>query len=227
VAIAGYVLAVGPQPSVLRAGIAGALGCLAWLSGRERDRAYALFLAAAVLLAWNPYTLLDPGFQLSFVAVAAIFHGVPRVSRWLEGYPLPGRLREGIALSAVCGAATAPVSWAHFHQIPLLTVPANVAAAPVVGPMLALALLAALLPPLGPSLAQANGLLAAYLAGCARLFGGLPGAQIRSPAAAAGLGAIALLVAAYAWRRGERAEAGLPAHRHRPPEDRARGAPAP
>jgi len=33
-AIAAYVLAVGPQPSVLRAGIAGALGSIAWLTAR-------------------------------------------------------------------------------------------------------------------------------------------------------------------------------------------------
>ncbi len=225
-AIGGYVLAVGPQPSVLRAGIAGALGCLAWLSGRERDRLYALLLAAASLLAWNPLTLLDPGFQLSFAAVVAIFVATPRLSAWLEGYPLPRYVREAIAVSTPCGIVTAPISWAHFHQIPLLTVPANVAAAPVVGPMLVLALLAALLPPLGVPLAHLNGLLAAYLAGCARFFGGLPGAQIRSPAAAAALAAGALLAAAYAWTRAERAEAGLPADRDRPPEDRARGAPA-
>ena len=225
-AIGGYVLAVGPQPSVLRAGTAGALGCLAWLTGRERDRWHALLLGAAALLLWNPWTLLDPGFQLSFAAVGAIFVGAPRVRRRLDGYPLPRRAREPIALSAVCGAATAPISWLHFHQIPLLTIPANVAAAPAVAPMLALALLAALLPPLGPTLAQVNGLLAAYLAGCARSFGGLPGAQVTSGAGAAALASGALLCAAYAWRRGERAEAGLPADRKRPAEDRARGAPA-
>jgi ComEC/Rec2-related protein len=224
--IGGYVLAVGPQPSVLRAGMAGALGCLAWLTGRERDRWHALLLGAAALLLWNPWTLLDPGFQLSFAAVGAIFVAAPRVRRRLDGYPLPRRAREPIALSAVCGAATAPISWLHFHQIPLLTIPANVAAAPAVGPMLALALLAALLPPLGPTLAHANGLLAAYLAGCARFFGGLPGAQVTSGAGAAALASGALLFAAYACRRGERAEAGLPADRKRPAEDRARGAPA-
>jgi competence protein ComEC len=225
-AIAAYVLAVGPQPSVLRAGIAGGLGCLAWLSGRERDRIHAFLLAAAALLVWSPYTLLDPGFQLSFAAVAAILVGASRVRAWLEGYPLPGFAREAVSLSTVCGAATAPISWLHFHQVALVTVPANVAAAPVVAPMLALALLAALLPPLGPLFAQLNGLLAAYLAACARLFGGLPGAQIRSPAAAAVLGAGALLAAAYAWQRAERAEAGLPADRHRPAEDRPSGPPA-
>ena len=81
----------------------------------------------------------------------------PRLRRVLDGYPLPRGSREPIALSAVCGAATAPISWFHFHQIPLLTIPANVAAAPVVAPMLALALLAAFLPPLGPLLAHVNG----------------------------------------------------------------------
>src|SRR5262249_2662652 len=35
--IGGYVLAVGPEPSVLRAGVAGALGSLAWLSARSTD----------------------------------------------------------------------------------------------------------------------------------------------------------------------------------------------
>jgi competence protein ComEC len=226
-AIAGYVLAVGPQASVLRAGIAGALGCLAWLSGRERDRWHALLLAAAALLAWNPYTLLDPGFQLSFAAVLAIFRLAPPIRRFLEGYPLPPRTREPIAVSAACGLATAPISWLHFRQIPLVTIPANVAAAPVVAPMLALALLAAVLPSVGPVLAQVNGVLAAYLAGCARFFGGLPGAQVKSNAGAAAVAAVALLVAAYAWSRGERAEAGLPADGQRPAEDLARGTPAP
>jgi competence protein ComEC len=212
-AIGGYVLAVGPQPSVIRAGAVGALGSLAWLSGRERDRWYALLLAAIALLAWNPYNALDPGFQLSFAAVLAIFTLAPHIERRLEGYPVPRPLAQCIAISAACGLVTAPISWLHFHAIPLVTVPANLAAAPVVTPLLALALLAAVLSPIGPLLAQVNGWCAAYLAGCARFFGGLPGAQIRSPAAAAALAAGATCAAAYAWRRGERAQARLPPER--------------
>jgi len=221
-AIAAYVLAVGPQPSVLRAGVAGALGSLAWLSGRERDRWYALLVAAIVLLAWNPYNVLDPGFQLSFAAVLAIFTLAPRLAHGLEGYPIPRWLAQCVAISAACGLVTAPISWFDFHAVPLLTVPANIAAAPVVTPLLALALLAAILPPLGPLLAQLDGFCAAYLAGCARFFGGLPGAQIRSPAAAAAVAAGVVLSAAYAWRRAQRAEARLPAARQRSSEDRPR-----
>ncbi len=229
-AIGAYVLAVGPQPSVIRAGVGGALASLAWLAGRERDRWYALLVAAVVLLAWNPYNIRDPGFQLSFAAVLSIFVLAPRFRRVLEGYPLPRALHGPVSVSAACGVGTAPVCWLQFHAIPLLTVPANAAAAPAVAPMLGLALVSALVAPvsggLAVLLAQANGLCAAYLAGCARFFGGLPGAQLRSPAAAAALAASVLLVAAYAWRRGERAEAGVPAHGERPPEDRASAAPA-
>jgi competence protein ComEC len=225
-AIGGYVLAVGPQPSVIRAGVVGALGSLAWLSGRERDRWYTLLVAAIALLAWNPYNALDPGFQLSFAAVLAIFTLAPRIERCLGGYPVPRLLAQCIAISAACGLVTAPISWFHFHAIPLVTVPANLAAAPVVTPLLALALLAAVLPPAGPLLAHVNGWCAAYLAGCARFFGGLPGAQIRSPAAAAALAAGVACTAAYAWRRGERAQARLPPARKRPAEDHPRGAPA-
>lgn len=225
-AIGGYVAAVGAQPSVVRAGIAGGLGSLGWLAGRERDARYALVVAAIALLAWSPYNALDPGFQLSFAAVLAIFFLAPLFRAWLEGYPLPPALRTCVAISAACGLATAPISWFQFHQIPLLTVPANAAGGFVVAPMLVLALVCALLvpvvPPLAAALAWANGWLAAYLAACAHVFGNLPGAQVTSGRAAAGLALGATGAGAYAWRRGERArsEAGLSPDGDRPTEDR-------
>jgi competence protein ComEC len=231
-AIVGYVLAVGAQPSVVRAGIAGGLGSLAWLTGRERDARYALVVAAVVLLASSPYNALDPGFQLSFAAVLAIFFLAPRFRNWLEGYPLPSGLRTGVAVSSACGLATAPISWFQFHQIPLLTVPANAVGGFAAAPMLALALVCALLapiaPPLAAALAWANGWLAAYLATCAHVFGSLPGAQVTSGRAAAALALGAAGAAAYAWRCGERTrpEAGLSPDGDGSAEDRG-GAAAP
>lgn len=204
-AIGAYVLAVGPQPSVVRAGIAGALGSLAWLTARMTDRWYFLLVGAIALLGWNPYALFDPGFQLSFVAVASIFVLVPRLRHTLEGYPVPGSLADGIAVSAACGLATAPVLWLQFHAIPLLTIPANALAAPAMIPLLALAFAAAVIGPVAPSaaavIAWVNGWLAAYIATCARLIGSLPGAQVRSTRALLVLLVCALLAAAYAWPR--------------------------
>ena len=208
-AICGYVLAVGAQPSVIRAGVAGTLGCLAWLTARAADRWHLLLLGAVVLLAWNPYTLLDAGFQLSFAAVLAIFLLVPRFRRFLEGYPLGGSLRLVVAMSAACGLATAPIAWFQFHSVQLLTVPANALAAPAVAPLLGLALAAAAVAPFSPGAAAAlawlNGWCAAYLVAVARLVGGLPIAQIRSTRSLLVLLAGALLAAAYAcpprWRQ--------------------------
>jgi competence protein ComEC len=195
--IASYVLAVGAQPSVIRAGIAGALGSLAWLSARQRDRWHFLLVGALILLAWNPYNLLDAGFQLSFAAVTAIFVAVPRAKSMFEGYPLPRGLPEVLAVSLACGLATAPILWFQLGRIPIYTVPANALAAPVVAPLLGLSFAAALADPLSPGIAGviawANGWLAAYLSGCARLIGGLPGATVSSGTGAA---ALLLLVAA-------------------------------
>jgi competence protein ComEC len=196
--IAGYVIAVGWQPSVVRAGVAGGLASLAWLAARPRDRWYFLLIGAIVLLAWNPYSLLEPGFQLSFAAVAAIFLAVQRLRRALEGYPVPRALSEVVAVSLACGLATAPILWLQFGAVPIYTIPANALAAPVVAPLLGLGLacaaVAPVLPGLSLSLAWLNGWLAAYLAGCARLVGGLPHAQITSTAGlavVAGLAAVA------------------------------------
>jgi competence protein ComEC len=231
-AVAAYASAVGLHPSVVRAALAACLASIAWLAARERDRWQALLVGAAILLGWNPYTVLDAGFQLSFAAVASIFLVTPRVVRALEGYPVPRELAQLIGVSTACGVATAPVTWFQFHQISLVTIPANVVTVPVVVEVLGLALLTALVAPIAPpvasALAQLNGWGAWFVALCARGFGGLPGAQISSGRAAAALGLGTAGAAAYAWQRGERTrvEAGLPPDGDRPAEDRGGAAAA-
>ena len=177
-----YVLAVGWQPSVVRAGVAGALASLAWLVARPRDRWHFLALGALVLLVWAPTSVLEPGFQLSFAAVAGIFVGVPRVRDRLDGYPLPTRLAEGLGVAVVCGVVTAPIVLLHFGQAPLYTVPANVLAEPAVPLVLGLGLLAGVADPLAPGVAAAlawlAGWAAAWLELVARLVASLPAAQV-------------------------------------------------
>jgi len=181
-AIAAYVLAVGWQPSVIRAGVAGALASLAWLAARPRDRWHFLALGALVLLAWAPTSLLDPGFQLSFAAVAGIFVGVPPLRARLEGYPLPTGLVDVLGVAVVCGLVTAPIVLFHFGEAPVYTVPANAVAFPAAPAVLGLGLLAAAADPLSPEAATAlawlAGWAAAWLELVARVFGSLPGAQV-------------------------------------------------
>jgi competence protein ComEC len=197
-AIGSYLLAVGWQPSVIRAGVAGTLASLAWLASRPRDRWHFLALGALVLLTWTPTSLLEPGFQLSFVAVAAIFVGLPRIQLWAEGYPLPRRFAEAIGVALVCGLATAPIVLVQFGRAPVYTVPANALAEPAMPLVLGLGLLAAAVDPIAPgaaaSLAWLAGWGAAWLELVARVVASLPSAQVGP------VGALALLAAgATAW----------------------------
>jgi competence protein ComEC len=212
IAVGGYLMAVGWQPSVVRAGVAGGLASLAWLAGRARDRWYFLLVGSAVLLAWNPYSLLEPGFQLSFSAVGSIFLLVPRIEAWLAGYPVPRGLAAVLAVSIACGAITAPILMLHFQAAPVFTVASNAVAGFVVAPLLGLALISTALGPVLPEAAVAiawvNGWLAAYLAGCARLFGSLPHAQLtswKSLMALAVLALFAVAVSRFPPPRGRRA----------------------
>lgn len=202
-AIGVYVLAVGPQPSVVRAAVAGAAVSVAWLLGRLKDAWHVLLLAAIVLLAWNPYTVYDAGFQLSFAAVVAIFVLGRPFAHALEGYPMPRLLRPILGISAACTIATAPLLWLQFGRVPVYGVLANALVELAVGPLLGLAFASALVDPVSPSLASglawANGWVAAYIATCARIVSALPGAQASGRAAALAA-AVAILVAVPALR---------------------------
>ncbi|MER3410853.1 MAG: hypothetical protein C4306_12465, partial [Thermoleophilia bacterium] len=211
-AIAAYVLAVGAQPSVARAGVAGALACVAWICARERDRWWFLLMGALALLAWSPYALLDPGFQLSFAAVAAIFVVAPRLGARLQGYPLPRKVAALVAVTAACSLATAPILLLQFGAVPAYALAANALAAPVVAPLLGLSLAAALAYPLAPGAAQILATLAGWcawwLALCAQAVASLPHAQLSTnealAAVVAGGGAVLLVRSAPPRRRWRR-----------------------
>jgi competence protein ComEC len=183
-AILAYALAVGWQPSVVRAAVAGCLASLAWLLSRPSDRWHTMAVGAVVLLAWTPRSLLEPGFQLSFAAVAAIFLATPRLRRLREGYPVPAWLVEVIGISAACGLVTAPILWLQFGTIPLWTVPANALAEPAMPILLACglgaAVVAPVIPPAAVALSWIAGAAAAWIAFSARLIASLPHAQVSS-----------------------------------------------
>ena len=147
-----YIGVVGLSPSVVRAGIAGLIGCLVWLLGRPRDAWRALGLGLGLLLAWNPHAILDPGLQLSFAAVAGILLVVPRVRPWAQASGVPELLVGAVAVTTAATLATAPISWWHFGRATILAaIPANLLAAPAVPLALWSALLATVVTPVAPA----------------------------------------------------------------------------
>ena len=168
-AIGGYVLAVGWQPSVVRAGVAGALASLAWLASRPSDRWYFLLLGAALLARLEPVLAARR-------RIPALVRGRRRrsssssrgSSRRSPGTRCRTRSPRSSRSPAACGIATAPILLTQFGVVPLYSIPANALAAPVVAPLLGIALVTAIVapvaPPLAAVLAWVNGWLAAYLA---------------------------------------------------------------
>jgi competence protein ComEC len=158
-----YVLVTGAGPSIVRAGVAGVLVAVAWLGSRMVSPWHLLACGAVTVLGFNPLELFDPGFQLSFAAVAAIFLVAPR---------LRGVLGQAAAISVACTVVTSPIVWWHFGRVSPLAVPANLLALPAVAPILWLGLVAlpahAVWPPLAEAPLAVADLLARYVLTIAR-----------------------------------------------------------
>ena len=213
--IALYVPLAGAGPSLQRAGVMGIAGMVAMAASRPASRSYALLLAAALTLAWNPRAWTDPGWQLSFAAVAGILAlGVPmsqslrRVADDLVP-PRTSRARsaavlrlfaDGIAITVSATLATAPLLAHHFGSVPLVGLLSNLLALPAVAPAMWLGMLKIALGQAGgPGHAAADALGAvatypvAYIASLAERCADLPGGQLALP-----LGSPLALVTAYA-----------------------------
>ena len=117
----------------------GAAAVVALLAGRPAARWHALLLATAVTLALNPRAIEDVGWQLSFAAVVAILLLAGRVRDGLVRRGLPRGLADATALTAAATLGTAPLIALHFGQASLVSLPANVLAAPAVAPAMWLA----------------------------------------------------------------------------------------
>jgi competence protein ComEC len=205
VLISFYVLVAGAGPSLQRAAAMAIAGLAALAVGRARSRWYALLLAAAVTLAIDPRVAAEPGWQLSFAAVAGILLLAPPLRRRLRG--LPGPLADGAAMTLAATLATAPIAGHHFEAVSVAGLAANLVALPLVAPIVwlgmvqaALGLASGALPAAAPlamgaagALGRVNGALTGALVRVAGEFAALPGAQVRLP-----LRSPLAVVAAYA-----------------------------
>jgi competence protein ComEC len=214
-----YALATGANSPVLRAALAAALSLSGALLRREGDAMNGLALAALALLAGEPAAALDPSFQLSFAAVAGLALWAGPLRRRLPVPPAPAgswraRLLEplllGGAATLAASLATAPVLAFHFRQLPLLGLPANLAAIPLGSGLTVLATAAALAAPLHPLCAAPFLLAARPLAVALRWISDLAAGPrwgalaVGTPGLAGALGCALLMVAAGRLRGARR-----------------------
>ncbi|MDR7126931.1 ComEC/Rec2 family competence protein [Pseudotabrizicola sp. 4114] len=153
-AVAAFYLALsGSNVATERAFIMVSVMLGAVLLDRKALTLRSVALAGVILLLWQPEALLEPGFQMSFAATAALIAGFRAVDRRI----VAGRLSRWampvftLVLSSVIGGfATAPYAAAHFNRYADYGLIANLLTVPVMGSVVMPAgAIAALLAPFG------------------------------------------------------------------------------
>ncbi|MFF5626830.1 ComEC/Rec2 family competence protein [Microbacterium sp. NPDC012755] len=180
IALAGFVVLVTPEPSVVRAAVMAGAAMLSVLLGRPSAGAGLLALCASAILIVDPWLAATPGFALSVAASGALILLAPPLARGMARWmPQPLALAIGVPLSAqlVC----APIIALFAEQQSLVGVVANMIAepaAPIATVVGLLACLAAPLPFLADVLAASAWLPAAWIAATAEVSAELPLAQV-------------------------------------------------
>ncbi|MCC5975238.1 MAG: ComEC family competence protein [Rubellimicrobium sp.] len=132
-----YLALAGRDMATERAFVMVAVALGAILLDRQALTLRSVAMAAVIVLALRPEGLMNPGFQMSFAASAALVvvfsevRALPREGRGLHRVLLPV---AALALSSlVAGTASAPYGAANYNRVAHYGVPANLLAGPAMG----------------------------------------------------------------------------------------------
>ena len=182
-AVGGYVLLVGPEPSILRAACMGTLAAAAIAVGRPGGAGAALWCAVILLLCLDPLMASEPGFILSVLATTGIVvQG--RILRQLLVPWMPLVLAEVLSLTLIAALWCAPYLVAMTGYLGTYTALANVLVAPIVAPVTVLGVMAVITVPatwISGLLIQAAGFLAGGVRWVGLWTAGLPGSTLEVP----------------------------------------------
>ena len=147
-----YVLLIGPDPSVLRAGVMAASVILMIALGRRTWALNSLALATLVLLIADPWLAVEFGFGLSVLATAGILLLAPAMAERLANrMPMPLALGLSVTMSAQLFCL--PLLMQLQPGLATYSVIANLLAGPMVAPVTVLGMIALLVTPIAPWLA--------------------------------------------------------------------------
>ncbi len=152
-----YLILSGGGWSARRAFIMAAIMFAAVLVDRRALSLRNVAIAAVIILLTTPEALFSPGFQMSFAAVTALIAAYEWMgaradpNRQFTAFALAKRYTIGLAVTDLIAAlATAPYALFHFNRVALYSLPANMAAMPIMGAFVVpFAIVALVLSPLG------------------------------------------------------------------------------
>lgn len=147
-----YLLLSGSNVATERAFLMVSVMLGAVLLDRRALTLRSVALAAVVLLLWQPESLTEPGFQLSFAATIALIAGFGALDRRVMREKLPRFVMPLFTLvfsSVIAGAATAPFAAATFNRFTDYGLIANLLTVPMMSVLMGAGAMAALLTPFG------------------------------------------------------------------------------
>lgn len=188
-ALVGFVLLVRPGPSVLRAAVMGAIGVLAVLTGRGRLSMTLLFLSIAALLTVDPWLSVEYAFILSVAATCGLVLVGPLLASQLGAFLAPS-VAQLVAVPLAAQLFCSPVLALIQPSLPTYSLPANIAASPLVPFITIAGMVSVVLVALAPGAALPFALGAAWAAAgvaqIARFFAAAPHASIPWPSGTGG-----------------------------------------
>ena len=174
-----YAVFCGNRAPVVRAVLMALLLMGARLRSLKAPAENALAVAALVLLAWEPASLLDAGFQLTMAAMATIVVFYERLAAWLT--PL-GFLAKPLAVSLAAQLGVMPVAAWHFHRLNPGAPLASLVAIPVAAVICVLGVVLVVvsgIPVVAAIVSASTRLAVTVLNGVAELAAELPASSIR------------------------------------------------
>src|SRR5690606_17140896 len=114
-----YALITGFSAAVCRAALMLSFVIVGKAIHRRTNTYNLLAISAVMLLIYNPYFLLDVGFQLSYLAVAGLIYFYSNIYHafYVENF-FAAKTWSCISLSLAAQLATFPLSMYYFHQFP-------------------------------------------------------------------------------------------------------------
>ena len=116
----GFALITGAAPSVIRAATMLSLVIVGKQLNRSPNIYNTIASAAFIMLLWNPFQIVDVGFQLSFLALIGIIYFQPIVyKRWYIQNRFFDWLWKLASVAIAAQITTLPISFYYFHQFPV------------------------------------------------------------------------------------------------------------
>lgn len=115
-----FALITGLSPSVVRAAIMITIFITAKTFAKNTNSYNILAFAAFCQLIYNPFLIMNVGFQLSYISVFGLIYIQPKIYKWIYvKNKLLNKVWELVALSLAAQLVTFPLCIYYFHQFPV------------------------------------------------------------------------------------------------------------